>query len=347
MQIIRQKDPLFRELWEKLWQSDSLQHPFYQTFTREWFKTFEPNAKQVEDLSFIVVCNGKPVLGALLMVYFDKHGKYRLSCSGKNIIFIEDSDCDDVSQKRAHKKLRTEMDKILDKYPIASLIFWDHLYNNQLSFFGRYLLERGAIATPYLTQVINLVNETDVLHSNLRRSFKSLINWGNKNLKIKVINHKSITVDDIEKFRLLHLHAAGRETRSKKSWELQYDMVVNHEAFLMLGELDQELVSGVFMLTSPEFCYYGISASKRELFEKPMSHALLWDSILHAKHMGCRSFEMGEHVFVNQANKVPYGTYSNIAEITKPNEKELNVCKFKKGFGGPTIVRLDIRLHRS
>ena len=236
------------------------------------------------------------------------------------------------------------MDSILNKYHMASLIFWDQLYNNRLSFLGRYLLERGAIATPYLTQVINLTNENESLHANLRKSFKSLINWGKKNLKIEIINHKSITVDDIEKFRLLHLHAAGKETRSKKSWQLQYDMVVNHEAFLVLGELDQELVTGLFMLTSPRFCYYGISVSKRELFEKPMSHGLLWDSILHAKQMGCRKFEMGEHVFVNQANRVPYGTYANIAEITKPNEKELNVCKFKQGFGGSTRVRLDIRL---
>jgi len=345
-EIVRSDNAAFDKLWLDLWNKDKIQHPYYQPFTRAWFKEFEPKGREVEDLSFVGIFDGKAILGVLLMVYVDKHGNYRLSCSGKNIIYIEELDDDYATLNSTYigyKKFKKEMDGILNEYPTASMIFWDHLYNNQLSFFGRYLLNRGAIATPYLTQVINLTNENEILHANLRKSYKSLINWGSNNLEIKLINHNSIAVDDIENFRLIHLHAAGKETRSKKSWQLQYDMVVNNEAFLILGELDKELVTGMFMLISPKFCYYGIGASKRELFNKPLSHALMWKSILYAKNEGCQYFEVGDQVYPKQSNKYSYGSYEDNRKILPPDDKYLKISQYKRGFGGKTIIRLDIR----
>ena len=346
MEVVKGKTKEFELLWQSLWRQDDCQHPFYQPFTRRWFREFEPKGKEVEDLSFIIAEEGKPFVGVLIMVYLESQGNHRFSCSGKPILCIENRAENYITMQRAYKFLREEIDKILIKYPNASLIYWDYLYDNEISFLGQYFMEKGACVTPYITQIIGLADIEKELHSKLRKSYKSLINWGRKNLEIKLLDEKIITPEDIEDYRLLHLHAAGRQTRSKRSWDLQYDMVVNREAFMLTGKLDNELVTGVFMLVGQVFCYYGISVSKRELFEKPMSHILLWESIIQAKKRGCKYFELGEQVYPRQANKVSYETYENIFHILSPTEKQLNIAKFKRGFGGETKVRLDIRWER-
>ena len=156
-----------------------------------------------------------------------------------------------------------------------------------------------------------------------------MINWGGKNLSFKLYDQQSIQKKDINSFRQLHINAAGRETRSRKTWDLQYEMVHCGEAFMFLGELENELVTAALLPCSSMYCVYGVSASNRELFEKPLSHALLWNSILHAKKIGCSFFEMGELQYPRQGDPVP-------------TQKELGITTFKNGFGGQIKTQLNV-----
>jgi len=322
---------------------DEYQHPYYQPFTQRWHKKFEPKGDEVDDFSFVIVENGVAFAGVLVMLYLDDQGNHKLSASGKPILFLENRNADYYDAQRAYQAVREEFDRILEKHATAAMIYWDFLKSQEMSFLGQYFLEKGAFATPYITRMIDLSETEEQLHQKLRKSFKSLVNWGNNNLAIKIFDENTITPSDIEKFRLLHLKVAGRQTRSQESWDVQYDMVVNKEAFLMLGDLNNELATGVFMYISKRLCYYGTSVSRRELFDKPMSHGLLWKSIVYAKNKGCKYFELGEQVYPRQANKVSYGVYEDVSRIYAPDEKALNIATFKRGFGGNTVVRLDIR----
>ena len=69
----------------------------------------------------------------------------------------------------------------------------------------------------------------------------NLINWGEKNLVLTFEDADTIQEESIERFRQLHIQAAGRETRSQETWQSQYEMVRNGEAFLIFGELEGEL----------------------------------------------------------------------------------------------------------
>ena len=112
-------------------------------------------------------------------------------------------------------------------------------------------------------------------------------------------------------------------------------MVQAGEAFVVLGEWKDNLVSAGFFLVSKTNCYYGSSASRRDLFEKPLFHALMWTAILHAKNLGCHWFEVGEQLFPNHPiNKLP-------------TKKELGISEFKAGFGGMTRMFLDLKLDNS
>jgi len=109
-------------------------------------------------------------------------------------------------------------------------------------------------------------------------------------------------------------------------------MVRANEAFLVYGSLGNNLFSaGLFQYISSN-CYYGVSTSRRDLFEKPLFHSLMWLAILHAKRLGCRWFEIGEQLYPNHPVDNP------------PSKKELGISDFKAGFGGETKMFLDLKL---
>jgi lipid II:glycine glycyltransferase (peptidoglycan interpeptide bridge formation enzyme) len=108
-------------------------------------------------------------------------------------------------------------------------------------------------------------------------------------------------------------------------------MIRSGEAFAIFGYLDSELVTAALFQYSGALCFYGVSASDRSFFDKPISHAVIWTAVLQAKSLGCLIFEMGEQVYAGQfCNGEP------------PSEKEMNIAKFKRGFGGETLSRVRI-----
>ena len=170
------------------------------------------------------------------------------------------------------------------------------------------------------------------MKSSIRRSYKSLINWGIRELHPRVYDAATITWELIDQFRQLHIRESGCETRSEESWRRQLDMVQAGEAFIVLGHLNGELVSSGLFMNSKINCYYGISASRRDLFDKPLFHAIMWTAILHAKELGCKWFEVGEQL------------YPNYSHENLPTKKELGISKFKSGFGGEIRMFLDLKL---
>jgi hypothetical protein len=99
------------------------------------------------------------------------------------------------------------------------------------------------------------------------------------------------------------------------------------------GSYGGELVTAALFLHTPRHCYYGVSASDREYFDKPISHAVIWTAMLHARSLGCERFETGEQLFPRQG-------------AGQRGSKELHISDFKHGFGGRTVVRLDVLWRR-
>ena len=148
----------------------------------------------------------------------------------------------------------------------------------------------------------------------------------------QVFDKSQLTWEHMEAFRQLHIREAGRKTRSEKSWRRQFEMVQAGEAFVILGEWNDRLVSAGFYFMNKTNCFYGSSASRRDLFDKPLFHALMWKAILHVKEIGCHWLEVGEQVFPSQTSE------------STPTLKELGISEFKAGFGGQTRMYLDVLL---
>ena len=91
--------------------------------------------------------------------------------------------------------------------------------------------------------------------------------------------------------------------------------------------IKKEIVSGGMFFNNGFVCSYGSSASKRELFHKPIFHNILWSSFLFAKQ-----------------NKFQYFLIK-WGDIKKKNtKKENSINLFKDGFGGENQLTLNLIL---
>jgi FemAB family protein len=327
MNIVKTLDLKNQTFWNNLIKEDCIQYnlysPLHIKYNIEYF--IEHSFK---DLSFIILDNNQPIMGAILSVDNCSCLNTSLSGFGTPIYYLESSNTNQTILKKSKKQFKEYFFSLVDEYSIKSIQYRDFLFKNQLSFLGKMLLDKKANAIPFFTSIIDLSMSQEKLHKTLRKSYKSLINWGLKNLTIKILNHKNITTKDIELFRNLHINAAKKETRSKKTWEIQYEMITNNEAFIITGSNQDKVITASLYHHNSKYCYYGVSASDRNFFDNPISHAIVWKAILHAKQINCQYFEVGKHLFpTNSPNKT---------------QKEFDINTFKNGFGGKTIVRLDV-----
>src|ERR1019366_8785174 len=261
MNLVRVTDATFRDLWSRLFAEDTFQHPLLSPLDIEYSKEYARDSV-FEDISFITEENGQPLMGLCAAVRKYPDGREEISGFGRPMSFLEAKIPDAPQRDGAAGMVREELQKVLQAHEQASAFYSE--IRSTLSPVGRLLLDVGGKATAHFSQIINLSAPETQLRSQIRKSYKSLLNWGSKNLALRVLNHGNLIAEEMEQFRQLHIEVAGRETRSARSWELQLEMIRQKEAFMVLGDLEGKLVTAALFVHSPNYCYYGVSASKRE-----------------------------------------------------------------------------------
>lgn len=330
MNVIRTGGSAFVQLWHDLDAADGLRIPLYSPRNIEYYSTYFGH--KFEDHSFVLAVGNDPAAGLRITSHPASGGGRVLSCFGLPTYYITRPGLPAQRRRDASAAMKGEIKNILERGP-AQLLHLDFLRDGAVCDFSRQLLQLGARATPVYAQVIDLSRSEEQLHSEMSKSFRWNVNWGLKNLTMRITGSESqqAAARDLELLRLLHVEAAGRSTRSLESWNAQLRMLLAGEAFIVLAELGCLPVSAALFPVTPSYCFYGVSASKREFFDKPISHAVLWTALVHAKYSGCRWFETGEQRFPG-------------VEASAATTKELGISSFKRNFGGMTQVRLKLEL---
>jgi len=250
MYLIKKNDDSDFELkWNQLCKDADYLYPFYYKMNLAYFEAYARDST-FTDCSFVIEGRKTPLLGIRMAVRRYQDGSNELSCFGLPILYLESQKGDEGMYKNARKILKSELKRVLNKYDIIKVIYRDLLYANKVSFVSQYLLDIGAVASHYFTRAIDLSPPESKLHQEIRKSYKSLINWGKGNLLIHYEDADSVQEESIERFRQLHIQAAGRETRSQETWSLQYEMVRHGEAFLVFGEIEGKLVTAALFTYS-------------------------------------------------------------------------------------------------
>lgn len=312
--------------WDSLLAADPLQYPFGMLLDQDYSAAFA-SQWAFEDLSMLAIVDGQPAAGLQLTMGRMDQGDQEMNFYGRPAFLRINRAVGETNLAKAERDLADAFLTLHQSHTEPPLRFLEMSHGGVLSDFAVSLLKAGAIATPVYKQLINLQSSEEDLRRDVRKSYKSLISWGEKNLAITIYDQSNITPAIMDQFRQLHITVVGKETRSPLTWELQYRQIAAGQSFAVMGELDGALVTAALFLCSPLSCIYGVSASIRELFDKPLSHALIWRGILEAKRKGCSVFEMGELLQL----------YAN-----GYSDKEKTISTFKRGFGGQAGVQLKI-----
>lgn len=159
----------------------------------------------------------------------------------------------------------------------------------------RHFWGKGA-QTPTVEGYCDLTLDEELLWQSVRKSYRSLVNWGKSHLGLEIWRSDNFDVAVFDAFRELHVRAAGRQTRSDASWSEQAAQIRGGEAFLVTGKLEGQLVTGMLNLLDARRGFYAVAASDRELMaaDKPLAHAPLWASIVETKRAGRAVFNFGD-----------------------------------------------------
>lgn len=229
---------------------------------------------------------------------------------GCNIVLIPD-----IATKE-EKKIYTEvLDNLVNfakHYTCSSLIIKDHVQDS-LSILGELLFNQRFESKLTFEMSIPFLDDSNSI--TLRKSYKSLINWGGRELKTEFVNQNNPDKEKFNIFQKFHHKISGRITRSQETWETQYHMIQEGLGELILATHKGQLAAGAMFSDYGNTSIYFTGVYERGLFEFGISHYILHEGI-------DRSYKR------RQTSKFSLGYFDT--DIKDP--KFYNIQFFKKGF---------------
>jgi hypothetical protein len=236
------------------------------------------------DVSFIVHRGDVP----LAFVRAQATGNV-IADNGQSIVLFRRSD------EVAETTLFDLLEESARRCGVGTLKILDASLGAALGTLGRHLLNRRAVPVVRLQAVADLTIDEGALKGGLRKSYRSLVNWGLRELRYEFLTASAFDPQAFESFRAFHIRTSGRETRSRESWDIQAEMIRAGRGELVLSHLDEHgLVGGSLFLDTGTTTTYGVGVYERSLFDKPLAHAALFTGILRAKARGQRRFVVGD-----------------------------------------------------
>ena len=182
----------------------------------------------------------------------------------------------------------------------------------------------GFHSSPRHSLVADLRGGETELHRGLRKSFRSLVNWGRKNIRQVFVNRDNPDQTAFGEYQDLHARVSGRQTRPQSSWDAMFQWIAQGGGELALGYMDTiGLVASTLVVDGTEASFYASGAYDRDHFDKPLSHWPVYSAMLRSADRGMKFFD--------------FGTLPD-AEAPK---KERDIAHFKRGFSANVETRPD------
>lgn len=221
------------------------------------------------------------------------------------------SQIDSLAKENQVKRIRMKF-SVLDKSSIEGK-----------NFQFNYLMKYGFLDATINTQIINLVKPIKELKSEVRHGHDADINRADKILTAHIFDKKNISEEIFNCYVELHHLAAGRTTRPKLTFDIMFNLIKSGNAFLAGVKKDDLFIGFSYFFVYKGNVYYGSSCNHPGHRDLPIAHYLQWRAIEYMNKEGYSIYEIGWQSFSQ--------TLSDF-----PSEKEINIAKFKRGFGGET-----------
>ncbi|OGC22601.1 hypothetical protein A3J90_06980 [candidate division WOR-1 bacterium RIFOXYC2_FULL_37_10] len=194
----------------------------------------------------------------------------------------------------------------------------------QLSF--NYLMKYGYFNHSLNTQILDLTSSYETLNRDVRKGHKYDIKRGEKAYVVDIFDKNNITKDIFNFYRLLHHKASGRITRPLVTFDMMYKWILDGNGVLCGLKYNNIYIGFSLIITYKNAAYYGSASDDPDAkVDVPISHIIQWETVKWLKNNGFVCYEIGLQQYSSQL-------YDN------PNQKDIDISLFKRGFGGKTIT---------
>jgi FemAB family protein len=305
---------------------------FHLLNTVQYYVSYFSQNKSV-NLSLVLYNNKQPVGVMPLMVHKNELNEWILSSNGVEIvepIFIP------TLARKVKKRLESQLAELINTLSNKLYIRYCQFTNmeyGQLSSWYLMWIERASKTFSTHHLLVDLSLSLEEIRLKFRKSFKPLINKALREWRIET--HESVSEEIFDQFRLLHKEVAGQSTRPIESWNEQKKQIDLSESFLITVSNAQNQMVGAGLFTYSNYhSLYCVGVYKRELFDKPLGHAVQMKAIEILKNKGLHWYEIGQkHLKVDR---------------NPATDKELSISHFKEGFSTQVVARqhliVDIQL---
>ena len=301
----------------------------HSTDALEYYLNYKPELKS-QNLSFLVYVKDevKAIVPLASEVYIiDGEEEHEFSLGGAALLVPAlSNDLSSTKRDSIYEFILDEVDCLAYENIISRASFRQMPIS--LGFLKRVIPFNDILKFGYLdislnTLIIDLKKTEEELWDNLRRNHRRNILKADK-FKFEVYTSKNITKDVYAQYKEAHHRAAGRKTRPDITFELMFDWIEKDLAFLSVVEFEEKLIGFEYFIVYKGNVVGGSAANDTDYKHLPIRHFLEWESILWMKKNGFSFYEIG----LQQYGVLPYDF---------PDEKQLNITHFKKGFGGTAV----------
>jgi hypothetical protein len=286
------------------------------------------SVRSVRDVSFAIVDKSKVV--AVCPLYLDSLGGIpQLGCGNEPVPFPALArDISTDVRERILEQYFVELARFAEVYFAESIcirvspLAGNHIANSFRPF--NPLVRYGFLDLPFSTQVIDLRISESGLWSDIRKGHRYDIRRAEKVCEAIIWTHATITQDVFTCYQELHFKDAGRVTRSQQSFDMMFSWIKMGYAILVEAKRDGSSIAFILITIFSDGAFYGSACKDPDIADLNASHMLQWHTMLWLKSSGCKYYDLGMQYFGPQWSHVP-------------TEKDINISKYKRGFGGVTI----------
>jgi FemAB family protein len=323
--------------WERVF-SDLMYQPIaYSRHMNEYYYEYSLQKNVFSrDFSMILFLDGTPIGIWPISVHKNGSGEARLVSGSGNV--LPPSLLSRASERLTKKILRACFEICCDLADAFQVETWkictSFLNSPTLTNWDRFGIVNGSDneVTYYWFQ--NLSQSKQEIYATFRKSYRNLINNGHKVWRIVVIDSTNFSNEVCEDFFKLHISVSGRQTRSKKTWQKQFDALRSNAALLVVA-YDQSgiMKGGAFFHYTRDESLYAVGAYSREGLVVPVSHAIQESAIFALKERKVLWHNLGlAHIRETEA---------------AIDAKELSISKFKEGFASNLVSNVAYRMDQS
>lgn len=217
---------------------------------------------------------------------------------------------------------------VAKKFSCAAILVEDQYSKGNLSSLGKALYKKSFKPSSSMKYLIDFSDFDEIkFKKDLRKSYKSLINWGLKNFKTEIISAESYDHKKIKICREFHRKISGFYSRNLQSWNIQGELIKNGYGEMVLCYFQDKLMGASIFLDTYNETSYATGVYDRNYFNMGISHFSIFLGIIRSQ-------------------KRNPGGYINLArdDFKDKSEKEKSILFFKKGFCEAPYINIEWKL---